>query len=165
MSMENLNSSDGTVSQAALGERRWIKGAQWVYGKAAANMTQVGSLVYFLNDGTFALATPALLTATKPTMCGVIQFTFASGEYGWVPVGPWFLREDDVTPFKVYSKIAAINVAMYAVAATPGEVDDAVAAPMVHGLILTTAVVVDDTLGSCIALCPLGANLYAAVNT
>ena len=146
----NLKASDGTTSTAALGQTFEIKGATWVYAKAAAALT-AGQLCYLDNSFNAALATPALLTTTKPTYVVIPQFDFASGEYGWFAAGPFFLREDDVTTFKVISKIAAQNVVMYGVAATPGSVDDAVAAPIIQGLFLSAAQAVNDALTPCIA--------------
>ena len=144
----SLLSSDGTTSQAQLLEEATVKGARYLYVKANAAIAAFQAC-YVLSDGTISLATPALLTTTRPTRVVIPQYAFASGEFGWAWCGPGYLREDDVTTFKVLSKIATANVAMYAVAATPGTVDDAVAAPIIAGLFLTSACAVDDTATAC----------------
>lgn len=146
----NLTASDGTTSTAALGETFETKGATYVYCKATPAIAAYQAC-YLDNSFNAALTTPALLTTTKPTFVVIPQFAVLAGEYFWGACGPFFLREDDVTTFKVLSKIAVINVAMYATAVTAGSVDDAVAAPIIQGLFLSTASVVDDTATPCIA--------------
>ena len=150
----NLVSSDGQTSLAALGQEINVKGATWVYTKANATILAYQAC-YLLDDGTMSLATATLLTTTKPTTVVIPQAAFASGDYGYVPVGPFFLREDDVTTFKVLSKIASKDVQMYGTA-TAGSVDDAVSNPPILGLFLSAAQTVDDTATACIAIRRLG---------
>lgn len=134
----SFNASDGQTSQAALGQEVNVKGATWVYTKANATIPAY-SLCYILADGTMSLATPALLTTTKPTEVVIPQCDFASGDYGYAACGPFQLREDNVTTFKVLANAAAANVVLYGIAATPGTVDDAVVAPIIQGLTLSAA--------------------------
>lgn len=153
----NLTSSDGTISQAALGQEINVKGAVWRYFKASAAISAYQSCI-MADDGTIQPSTIALST-TVPSIICIPQFAFASGEYGWAPVGPFLLREDDVTAFKVISKIAAKDVAMYT-NATAGSVDDSTAgsAVKIQGLNLTAAQTVDDTATACIAVTRLVVN-------
>jgi len=157
----NLTASDGQTSNGALGEEYNTKGATWIYIKAAAALAAY-QLCYIADDGTAALATPTLITTTKPTTLCIPQFAFASGDYGWAAVGPFFLREDESTNFKVLSKAATKDLGMYAVAATPGSVDDAVVAPLIQGLTLIATQTVDDTATACVAHRRLSANCGAA---
>lgn len=134
----SFNASDGQTSLAALGQEVNVKGATWQYTKANATIPAY-SLCYLLADGTMSLATPALLTTTRPTNVIIPQCDFASGDYGYGAVGPFELREDGVTNFKVLANAAAANVVLYGIAATPGTVDDAVVNPPIQGLLLAAA--------------------------
>lgn len=153
----NLNASDGQTSTAGIGETFECNGATYQYVKANATIAAYQAC-YILDDGTISLATAALLTTTKPTNVCIPQFAMASGDYGWAPIGPFFLREDNVTTFKVLSKIAAKNVAMYGTT-TAGSVDDAVTNPKISGLQLTAAQTVDDVATACQAITRLSCNL------
>lgn len=146
----NLTASDGATSTAALGSTYEVKGATYIYTKANAAILAYQAC-YLLDDGTMSLATATLLTTTKPTLVVIPQFALASGDYGWAPCGPFFLREDDTTTFKVLSKIATKDLVMYG-CATAGSVDDAVSNPLIRGLTLTANQTVDDTATACIAL-------------
>lgn len=152
----SLNASDGATSLAALGQEINVKGATWKYVKAAATIAAFQAC-YVLDDGTIALTTPTLLTTTKPTEIVIPQFAFASGDFGYAPVGPFFLREDDSTTFKVLSKAATKDLQMYATT-TAGSVDDAVSNPLIEGLTLTATQTVDDTATACVAVRRLGCN-------
>lgn len=148
--MPNLTASDGTVAQFGLGDIYEKGGASWQYVQASAAVDAF-SLVRIVNGAfTIAETTVADLTTTRPNNVGVVQYGFATGEYGWVAIGPFILREDGVTTFKVLSKVAAAGVVLYGTA-TAGSVDDAVAAPIIQGLTLTTACAADDTAAPCIA--------------
>lgn len=151
-----LTASDGATSLNALGQEINVKGATYIYTKANA-IIPAFSLCYILDDGTMALATPTLLTTTKPTQIVIPQFAFAANDFGYVPAGPFFLREDDSTTFKVISKIAAKDVQMYATT-TAGSIDDVVSNPLIEGLTLTAAQTVDDTATACVAVRRLGCN-------
>lgn len=151
-----LTASDGQTSLNAQGQEINIKGATWKYTKANA-IIPAFSLCYILDDGTMSLATPTLLTTTKPTEIVIPQFAFASGDYGYAAVGPFFLREDDSTTFKVLSKISAKDVQMYGTT-TAGSADDSVSNPLIEGLTLTAAQTVDDTATACVAVRRLGCN-------
>lgn len=157
LSYANLKASDGASALAQLGEFFETQGATWQYIKAAEALGAY-QLCYVKVNGETALATPALLTTTRPTSIVIPQFAFASGEYGWALCGPFNLREDGVTACKVLSKIANLSVVLYGVAATPGSVDDAVANPPIQGLTLTASQAVDDTATACIATKKLTVN-------
>lgn len=145
----NLTASDGTTPSAAVGQEINVKGATYKYIKASGALSAFG-LAYIKVDGNTAQATAALLTTTRPTEVVIPQFALADGEYGYAACGPFGLREDGTTAFKVISKIAVVSVAMYGTA-TAGAVDDAVSAPIVQGLTLSAACVVDDTATACVA--------------
>lgn len=146
----NLTASDGAISQAALGQTFETKGATYEYCKAAEAIAAY-QLCYIKADGTMALATATLLTTTRPAKIVIPQFAFASGDYGWAACGPFYLREDDVTNFKVLSKIANLSVVLYGQNTTPGSCDDAVANPPIQGLTLLASQTVDDTATACVA--------------
>lgn len=153
----SLFASDGATSLNALGQETNIKGATWLYSKANATIPAY-SLCYLLNDGTMSLATPALLTTTKPTAVVIPQFDFASGDYGYAACGAFLLREDDVTPFKVLANAAVLNVVLYGIAATPGTVDDAAVTPIIQGLFLTATQAGASVATACIAVRRLTVN-------
>lgn len=152
----NLNAPD-VVAQAGLGDEfQTADGAVYKYVQASAAIDAF-SLVRITNANTAAETTIADLTTTRPGLCGIPQFAIPSGQFGWVPVGPFTLREDGTTPFRVLSRIANPNVVMYA-SATAGSVDDAVNNPPIRGLMLTAAQAVDDQPTACIAVSRLTVN-------
>lgn len=146
--MFNLKAAEDTPS-AGLGDEINVGGACYKYVQASAAIDAF-SLVRITPTNTCAETTIADLTTTRPGLCGIPQFAFTSGQYGWVPVGPFEIREDNVTTFKVLSKIASASVKLYG-SATAGSVDDAVNNPPIDGLTLTSAQAVDDTATACIA--------------
>lgn len=119
----NLTQSDGATSNGALGETYETKGAMWLYVKASATITQYQACIVG-DDGTCQPLTTTLATSPVATIV-IPQFAFASGDYGWAPCGPFFLREDEVTTFKVNNgnSPSAKDVVLYS-HATAGYVSD-----------------------------------------
>ena len=146
----SFNETDGTTSLNALGQKVEVKGSTWQYTKANATIPAF-SLCYILADGTMSLATPALLTTTKPTEVVIPQCSFASGDFGYAARGPFQLREDNVTTFRVLANASAASVVMYGIAATPGTVDDAVVTPIIQGLTLSAAQAGASIATACVA--------------
>jgi hypothetical protein len=138
LAMYNLKSSDGLTPQFALGTEINIKGATYKYFKAAGAIAAF-ALCTVQNDGDAEEGTTTT-SGAKPTECCVPQFTVADLEYFWAPVGPFFLREDGVTPFKVLgAALCAASVKLYTTA-NDGVVDDS-ATDLVAGLCLTETLV------------------------
>lgn len=147
----NLKASDGTIRNFQLGDEADVGGgARWKYvqasGGVAANALCHITAANLLIEGTTTL----IGTAARPTTLAVPQFAFLTGEYGWVPIGPFNLREDGVTTFKVLAANAATSVRLYTTA-TPGVVDDAVTTGLVAGLALTETVTTQEA-ADCVAV-------------
>lgn len=129
--------SSETISSAQLGQEVNIKGATYKYVLASSAITAFQACITS-NTGTIQPVTTALATNVVADIV-IPQFALASGEYGWAPVGPFFLREDDVTPFYVSAlTLSALNVIQYTTA-TAGSVDDT-ATVQIRGLKLTSTV-------------------------
>lgn len=154
--MVNLTSSDGLTPQAEVGATYVTKGAHYQYFKASAAIDAY-SLCGISDTLTIAEVTAAVLTTTRPGGIAIPQFSVGSGEYCWAPVGPFYLREDNVTPFKVLSKAANADVALYGTG-TAGSVDDAVSNPVISGLTLTASQAGTDVATACIAFTRLTVN-------
>lgn len=130
----NLFASDGAVPTARLGQETNTKGATWMYIKAGANLAAYQGCV--VNDEGVAVPGTTTNAGADPQDVVIPQFAFAEGEFGWAPVGPFGLREDGVTPFRVSAlTLCAENVKLYT-SATAGSVDDA-ATTLITGLSLT----------------------------
>lgn len=110
------------ASVAALGEVRVVKGAYWMYVKAASAVAKYDACIVH-NDYTMEKITTTLASAViKPVV--IAQFAFAANDFGWAPVGPFFLREDDTSNFKVTVLASAVlDVPLYTTA-TAGKLDD-----------------------------------------
>lgn len=138
------------VPSAALGDLFLAPhDATYKYVQASAAVDAF-SLCRITATNTIAESTATDLTTTRPAGVCIPQFAVANGQYCWAPVGPFTVREDNVTTFKVLSKIANASVVMYGTA-TAGSVDDAVSNPPIQGLTLTAACTVDDTATACVA--------------
>lgn len=157
----NLTSSDGTTQATGLGtEFLAAYGAIWVYGQVDSATTIVaGDLVQISDTGTLLLAT-STTAATAVARCGVAQFAGASSEYMWVARGPFYLREDGTTTFKVLAAAAVADVVLYTTA-TGGVVDDASGggAIKVSGLWLTASSAGPAVLTACQAADRLSVNI------
>lgn len=138
LAMYNLNSSDGTTAQFAVGTTIETKGATYQYFKAAGSIAAY-SLCTVQNDFDAEEGTTTT-SGAKPTLCCIPQFAVADLEYFWAPVGPFGpYREDGSTTFKVNAAAScAASVKLYTTA-TDGVVDDA-ATDLVAGLLLTETI-------------------------
>lgn len=157
----NLTASDGTTAQAAIGQIVEIKGARWAYAKASSTVTQY-QLCQLDDSGFCAPCTTTTATSTigagsaLPAGVGPAQFAVPSGEYFWLPVGPFFLREDDVTKFYVLGAASCVLDVLLYTTGTAGVVDDTSAANtiLVRGLRGTTTLTGAAAM-PCIASIPL----------
>lgn len=125
MGMYNLNSSDGTTAQFAVGTEINVKGATWVYIKATAAAITAGDVLSGASPAVAESATTTTATAlgTAGGFAAVAQFAFAASEYGWAARGPFYLREDGVTTFVArIANVTAGNL-LYSTA-TAGTLDD-----------------------------------------
>lgn len=136
--MYNLTSSDGTTSQAALGDEIEVKGgARWKYVQASGALA-IYQLCHITAAGLAIPSTTALVgTAARPTTLGIPQFAVADTEYAWIPVGPFRLREDGSTAFKVLGAASDVLGTKQYTTGTAGVVDDAPTTGVVQGLALT----------------------------
>lgn len=146
----NLTASDGTTSTAALGQTIEIKGARYVYLKAGEAITAY-DCVYFTKTWTaYQTNTGDSGFSTAPKGYAIPQFAVASGEYFWAPTGPFYLREDDSTNFKVNVLASCVtDVVLYATT-TDGAVDDA-GTYKIQGLAMVATVGGAQTTAACVA--------------
>lgn len=139
----NLTSSDGTDPQFGVGDRINVCGAEYVYCLAtaatiAANSACSGASPAVMEEATTTTAT-ALGTAGG---LGVVpQFAVGASEYFWGAAGPFYLREDGVTTFKVLAANVTGGALLYSTA-TDGVLDDTSAGSTIplYGLTLTETV-------------------------
>ena len=150
MAMENLTSSDGTVSQAALGEYRIIKGAGYLYVKAGGAIAAFACAHVSSAMSALEITTTLMGTVTRPTPIVIPQFIVASGEFFWGATGPFYLREDDSTTFKVLAANSTLALRMYTTA-TAGVLDDAVTTGLIEGLTLTETITTQEA-ADCVAV-------------
>tara|TARA_R110000868_G_scaffold7229_3_gene39621 strand:+ start:443 stop:934 length:492 start_codon:yes stop_codon:yes gene_type:complete len=136
----NLSASDGTTSLNALGQEINIKGATWMYVLASTTITAFQACIVTRATMTIQPLTTALAASVGAVADIVIpQFDFASGEYGYAAVGPFNLREDNSTTFKVSALTLAVAGAKMYTTATAGSIDDT-ATTLIAGLTLNTTV-------------------------
>lgn len=154
LAMYNLASSDGAVAQFGVGSEVNVKGATYLYCKAAGVIAAYAACTL---DNTFeAVEGTTTTSGAKPTAVAIPQFAVADNEYFWAPVGPFFLREDGRTTFKVKAAaLCAASVKLYTTA-TAGVVDDA-ATDLVAGLLLTETIVGAEA-ADCIAVQRMATN-------
>lgn len=133
--MYNLAASDGTTAQAALGQLIEVKGATWMYVKAGAAIVAY-DLVQVESTGVTTATNSATTTTagSKPAIMGCAQFAVAIGEYFWLPIGPFHLREDDSTYFYCNALISCAQDVKLYTTATAGSVDDSVTT-LIEGLV------------------------------
>lgn len=152
--MYNLTSSDGTTAQAQLGQTCTVKGANYQYFKAngaiAAYAACTVSNAFLAAEGT------TTTSGAKPTAVCIPQFAVADGEYFWAPVGPFYLREDDSTTFKVKAALNCAGSVKLYTTATAGVVDDS-ATDLIAGLCLTETITTAEA-ADCIAVQTLVTN-------
>lgn len=136
--MANLLSSDGTTAQAGLGDTFETGGATYRYFKASGALAKYDCAL--ATNGFLAAKATTTLSGVKPTLACIPQFAVADAEYFWAPVGPFQLREDGVTAFRVNAlALCAASVKIYTTA-TDGSVDDT-ATDLIAGLCLTETLV------------------------
>lgn len=135
--MYNLTSSDGTTAQFALGTKINVKGADYMYFIADGSIAAY-SLCTVQNDYDAGEGTTTT-SGSKPTLCCIPQFAVADNEYFWAPIGPFRLREDGVTTFKVNAALNCAGSVKLYTTATGGVVDDT-ATDLVAGLFLTETI-------------------------
>ena len=152
--MYNLTASDGLTAQAALGQTIQVKGATYQYFKAAGSIAAYSACTvqndYDAEEGT------TTTSGAKPTLVCIPQFAVADLEYFWAPIGPFFLREDGVTKFKVNAAASCVSSVKLYTTGTDGVVDDA-ATDLIAGLTLTETIVGAEA-ADCIAVQQLVTN-------
>lgn len=157
----NLTASDGTTSNGDLGETYETKGAMWMYVKASGAIAQYDAVVITNSTCLASSLTTTLATSTNPQSIGIAQFAFADAEYGWVAVGPFTLREDDSTTFKVTNgnSPSAASVKLYS-HATAGRISDqtAASAVLIPGLVFPATATTSGTAYAVIATRKLSVN-------
>lgn len=144
----NLTASDGTTSQAALGQMANIKGAQYMYFIADGAITAYAACS-IQNDYDASMLTTTT-SGAKPTLVCIPQFAVADNEYFWAPIGPFFKREDGSTTFKVLSAVSCADSVKLYTTGTDGVVDDS-ATDLVAGLLLTETITTAEA-ADCIAV-------------
>lgn len=145
----NLTSSDGLTPQAQLGERRTVKGADYEYFKCNSSALIAQYSACTVSNANVAAVATTTTSGAKPTKVCIPQFAVAVDEYFWAPVGPFYLREDDATTFKVLSALnCAASVKLYTTG-TDGVVDDT-ATDLIAGLCLTETITTAEA-ADCIA--------------
>lgn len=150
----NLTSSDGTTAQAALGQVINVKGATYMYFIADAAIVAYSACTV-QNDYDAEEATTTT-SGAKPTLVCIPQFAVADNEYFWAPIGPFFLREDGVTKFKVNAALNCAGSVKLYTTATDGVVDDT-ATDLIAGLLLTETITTAEA-ADCIAVQTLVTN-------
>lgn len=154
----NLNASDGTTATAQVGQKIEVKGATYMYCLATAATIAAYSACSGATPAVMEEATTTTATAlgTAGGFCCIPQFAVAASEYFWAPVGPFYLREDDSTKFKVLAANVTAGNLLYSTA-TDGVLDDAsggATIPLI-GLVLTETVTTQEA-ADCIAFRALG---------
>lgn len=147
----NLTSSDGTTPLFGLGDEIQVKGNRWKYVKASGAVAAY-QLVHITAAGLAIESTTTLVgTAARPTQLAVAQFAIADTEYAWVPIGPFRIREDGSTTFKVNAALnCATSVKLYTTG-TAGVVDDTATTGVVQGLSLTETITTAEA-ADCVAV-------------
>lgn len=144
----NLTSSDGTTAQAELGAEYVTKGAHYRYFQASGAI--VAYSLCTVSNAMVAVEGTTTTSGAKPTACCIPQFAVADGEYFWAPVGPFYLREDGSTKFKVLSAANCAGSVKLYTTDTDGTVDDS-ATDLVAGLTLTETITTAEA-ADCIAV-------------
>lgn len=135
----NLTSSDGTTAKAGLGDIANICGAQYMYLKCNASAPIAIYSACTISNAFLAAVGTTTTSGSKPTLVAIPQFAVAVDEYFWAPIGPFFLREDGVTAFKVLAAASCADSVKLYTTATDGVVDDA-ATDLIAGLTLSETI-------------------------
>lgn len=154
----NLTSSDGTTPQFQVGTEYNTDGATYVYCKATAATIAAYSACSGATPAAMEEATTTTATAlgTAGGFACIPQFAVGASEYFWGAVGPFYLREDGVTKFKVLAANVTGGALLYSTA-TDGVLDDSSAGstiPLV-GLTLTETVTTQEA-ADCVSFRRLG---------
>lgn len=148
--MYNLTASDGTTAQFAVGTVINVKGATYLYCKATAATIAAYSACSGATPAAIEEATTTTANAlgTAGGFAVIPQFAVAASEYFWAAWGPFYLREDGSTKFKVLAANAAAGALLMSTA-TDGVLDDAVTTAII-GLALTETVTTQEA-ADCVA--------------
>lgn len=138
----NLTAAEESQS-AALGQVTEVKGASYQYFQATAATIAAYSACSGASPGAMEEATTTTATAlgTAGGLACIPQFDVAASYYFWAPVGPFYLREDGSTKFKVLAANVTAGNLLYSTA-TDGVLDDASGGGQIalNGLTLTETV-------------------------
>lgn len=143
--------SDGTTAKilAGLGDEYQFGGARYKYIRASGATAAYACCHITAAIRAIEITTTLMGTVARPTGICIPQYSLADGEYGWAPIGPFYLREDGSTTFKVLAANAATSVRLYTTA-TAGVLDDAVTTGNIAGLSLTETVTTQEA-ADCVA--------------
>jgi hypothetical protein len=126
---------------AELGAEHSTKGgAVWKLVKASGAITQYD--ICHITAANLAISSTTALvgTAARPTVLGVAQIAVADTEYFWIPIGPFTLREDGVTAFKVNAAVSCATSVKLCTTINAGVVDDAPSTGVIQGLALSETI-------------------------
>ena len=152
----DLNAPTDSVAYAQLKQEINVKGAEYMFVQAAATIAR-GDVCVVSNTGTIVPMTTGNAGA-DPQDVVIPQFAMASGEYGWAPVGPFHLREDNATSFVVNTLTGSAADTKLYTHATAGLVSGT-ATTLIRGLSLTAANASGgNALRACVATSRLGVN-------
>lgn len=135
----NLTSSDGLTAQAGLGDTYNTQGATYMYFRCNAS---AGIAIYSacsVSNAWLAAVGTTTTSGSKPTLFCIPQFAVAVNEYFWAPIGPFYLREDGVTAFKVLAALNCADSVKLYTTGVDGVVDDS-ATDLITGLLLTETI-------------------------
>jgi len=145
----NLTVSDGLTAQFGLGDEIMVKGARYKYVQASGAVAAYACCHITAAGLAIEVTTTLMGTVARPTGLCVPQFALATLEYGWAAIGPFRIREDGTTTFKVLAANAATSVRLYTTG-TAGVLDDAVTTGLIAGLALTETVTTQEA-ADCVA--------------
>ena len=149
--MFNVSASDGLTATAGLGDERTTKGGACYKYCQASGAIAAYALCHITNAMLAIESTTTLMgTVLRPTGLIIPQFAVATLEYFWGAIGPFYLRENGSTTFKVLAANAATSVRLYTTA-TAGVLDDAVTDGLITGLTLTETVTTQEA-ADCVAV-------------
>lgn len=157
LAMYNLTSSDGTTAKFQVGTEINIDGATYMYCKATAATIAAYSACSGATPAAMEEATTTTANAlgTAGGFFCVPQFAVGASEYFWAPVGPFYLREDGVTTFKVLAAALCAAGALLNSTATDGVLDDS-STTAVLGIALTATVGAAQAATACVAFRRIG---------
>ena len=146
----NLTASDGLTAQAGLGDIVNVCGATYMYLRCNASALIAAYSACTISNAFLAAVATTTTSGAKPTLVAIPQFAVAISEYFWAPVGPFYLREDGSTTFKVLAALNCADSVKLYTTGTDGVVDDS-AADLIAGLTLTETITTAEA-ADCIAV-------------